>query len=523
MKNIKKMLAFLCILVICIMLKPADYARADESASVSISSASGTVGDTVTITVTVSASDDIGGAFIYVSYDNTILRPTSGGNSGVVTFGFTDGSAYGSTESTSMSFEIIGAGTTTLSVTGASKIVCISGEQAQIQSSSPGKVTGRAPANYSSDNSLKSLQISPGTLSPAFSPDITTYNATVDKDVERLVVSAVPNDDNAKVSTTGTRMDPGRNTTTITVTAEDGSTRKYVIYTIRQTDGGEATQVQTEQSTEAESTSQSASLTVSVDGKNYLLSSDFSSNPLPEGYEEIEYDYNGQKVRAGKGIKTKLILMYLETSDGNGKSGFYIYDESNKTFSLYNTVTEPDITYVILPITASADKPEGYTLTKFTMNGKEVQVLIDSERNFCLFYGVSSLGEKGWFRYRVSDGTIQVYSENAVVPVDSQGDSQVAKTSGSRFWIAIVTLMTVIAVVFIIITILLSAKLSKLKKVFNMASRDSVDLDEYAKKEIDEYDMDDYEELSTKVSYGDDKSGKNDVEELNLFDIDDEK
>lgn len=491
------------------MLKPADYARADESASVSISSASGTVGDTVTITVTVSASDDIGGAFIYVSYDNSILRPTSGGNSGVVTFGFTDGSAYGSTESNSMSFEIIGAGTTTLSVTGASKIVCISGEQAQIQSSSPGKVTGRAPANYSSDNSLKSLQISPGTLSPAFSPDITTYNATVDKDVERLVVSAVPNDDNAKVSTAGTRMDPGRNTTTITVTAEDGSTRKYVIYTIRQTDGGEATQ--------------GASLTVSVDGKNYLLSSDFSSNPLPEGYEEIEYDYNGQKVRAGKGIKTKLILMYLETSDGNGKSGFYIYDESNKTFSLYNTVTEPDITYVILPITASADKPEGYTLTKFTMNGKEVQVLIDSERNFCLFYGVSSLGEKGWFRYRVSDGTIQVYSENAVVPVDSQGDSQVDKTSGSRFWIAIVTLMTVIAVVFIIITILLSAKLSKLKKVFNMASRDSVDLDEYAKKEIDEYDMDDYEELSTKVSYGDDKSGKNDVEELNLFDIDDEK
>lgn len=509
MKNIKKMLAFLCILVMCIMLKPADYARADESASVSISSASGTVGDTVTITVTVSASDDIGGAFIYVSYDNSILRPTSGGNSGVVTFGFTDGSAYGSTESTSMSFEIIGAGTTTLSVTGASKIVCISEEQAQIQSSSPGKVTGRAPANYSSDNSLKSLQISPGTLSPAFSPDITTYNATVDKDVERLVVSAVPNDDNAKVSTTGTRMDPGRNTTTITVTAEDGSTRKYVIYTIRQTDGGEATQ--------------GASLTVSVDGKNYLLSSDFSSNPLPEGYEEIEYDYNGQKVRAGKGIKTKLILMYLETSDGNGKSGFYIYDESNKTFSLYNTVTEPDITYVILPITASVEKPEGYTLTKFTMNGKEVQVLIDSERNFCLFYGVSSLGENGWFRYRVSDGTIQVYSENAVVPVDSQGDSQVDKTSGSRFWIAIVTLMTVIAVVFIIITILLSAKLSKLKKVFNMASRDSVDLDEYAKKEIDEYDMDDYEELSTKVSYGDDKSGKNDVEELNLFDIDDEK
>ena len=35
---------------------------------------------------------------------------------------------------------------------------------------------------------------------------------------------------------------------------------------------------------------------------------------------------------------------------------------------------------------------------------------MDADRQYCLFYGVSSLGEKGWFRYRVSDGTIQAYS-----------------------------------------------------------------------------------------------------------------
>ena len=523
MNNIKRITALVMVMLMSIiMFSGLTNVKAAQTAHVSISSASANVGGEVTITVTASSDVKIEQCDIFIDYDSNILQYvkedeyTVGGGGTVRLL---------SAEKTEfhIKFMAINPGTATISVNKSTSYISSADEDYMSLTTSSGSVNVKAPASYSSDNTLKSLQISPGTLSPAFSPDITTYNATVDKDVERLVVSAVPNDDNAKVSTTGTRMDPGRNTTTITVTAEDGSTRKYVIYTIRQTDGGEATQGQTEQSTEAESTSQSASLTVSVDGKNYLLSSDFSSNPLPEGYEEIEYDYNGQKVRAGKGIKTKLILMYLETSDGNGKSGFYIYDESNKTFSLYNTVTEPDITYVILPITNSLEKPEGYTLTKFTMNGKEVQVLIDSERNFCLFYGVSSLGEKGWFRYRVSDGTIQVYSENAVVPVDSQGDSQVDKTSGSRFWIAIVTLMTVIAVVFIIITILLSAKLSKLKKVFNMASRDSVDLDEYAKKEIDEYDMDDYEELSTKVSYGDDKSGKNDVEELNLFDIDDEK
>lgn len=41
-------------------------------------------------------------------------------------------------------------------------------------------------------------------------------------------------------------MDPGSNTTTITVTAKDGSVNKYIIYTTRLEDGQEAT-------TEAES------------------------------------------------------------------------------------------------------------------------------------------------------------------------------------------------------------------------------------------------------------------------------
>lgn len=522
MKNIKRLIAFIGIFIMGISLVPAYYAKADEQVSVSISSASGTVGSEVTVTVTISADKDIDGATINVSYDNSIIRPVDKANSGVVMFSALEMTSE-STVSISQNFEVIAAGTTTLSVAGDAKI-SVNGERATVSSSSSGKVTAKAPASYSSDNTLKSLQISPGTLSPAFSPDRTTYNATVDADVTELVVSAAANDSAAKISISGRRMDPGSNTTTITVTAEDGSVNKYIIYTTRLEDGQEATteaESKTETVTEDASQTVNNDGTVTVDGRKYSVVKDYSGITIPDGYQEIDYDYNGQKINAIKGIKTGLILMYLESEDGKG--GFYIYDETAKTFSPYNTVAEPEITYVVLPITNSLEKPEGYTLTKFTMNGKEVQVLIDSERNFCLFYGVSSLGEKGWFRYRVSDGTIQVYSENAVVPVDSQGDSQADKTSGSRFWIAIVTLMTVIAVVFIIITILLSAKLSKLKKVFNMASRDSVDLDEYAKKEIDEYDMDDYEELSTKVSYGDDKSGKNDVEELNLFDIDDEK
>lgn len=471
MNKIKKLLAFIGVLAMCIALIPAYYAKADEQASISISSASGTVGSKITVTVTISASDIIDVALVPVSYDKSIIKPVGAGNSGVVSFALLDASAYGSTESISMEFEIIAAGTTTLSVAGDAKI-SVNGEPATVSSSSSGKVTAKAPASYSSDNTLKSLQISPGTLSPAFSPDRTTYNATVDADVTELVVSAVANDNAAKVSISGRRMDPGSNTTTITVTAEDGSVKRYIIYTTKLVDGQEAT-------TEAES-------------------------------------------------KTGLILMYLESEDGKG--GFYIYDETAKTFSPYNTVAEPEITCVVLPITNSLEKPAGYALTKFTMNGKEVQVLMDADRQYCLFYGVSSLGEKGWFRYRVSDGTIQAYSvvKSDTANADVKADN--GKTSGNnRFWLTIVLILGLIIAAFIVITIVLCTKLAKVKKVFNMASKDGVDLDEYTEKVIDGYaeDEDDsYEELDTssdKISYGDDKSGKSDVEELKLFDVEDDK
>ena len=522
MNKIKKLLAFIGVLAMCIALIPVYYAKADEQASISISSASGTVGSTITVTVIISASDVIDAASVPVSYDNSIIKPVGAGDSGVVSFALLDASAYGSNESISMQFEVIAAGTTTLSVAGDAKI-SVNGERATVSSSSSGKVTGRAPASYSSDNTLKSLQISPGTLSPAFSPDRTTYNATVDADVTELVVSAAANDSAAKISISGRRMDPGSNTTTITVTAEDCQ---------------EATteaESKAEEVTETSTQTVNDDGTVTIDGKKYSVVKDYSGITIPDGYQEIDYDYNGQKINAVKGIKTGLILMYLESEDGKG--GFYIYDETAKTFSPYNTVAEPEITYVVLPITNSLEKPAGYALTKFTMNGKEVQVLMDADRQYCLFYGVSSLGEKGWFRYRVSDGTIQAYSVVKTTNADTVVKADNNKTfGGNRFWLTIITILGVIIVAFIIVTIILAAKLSKVKKVFNMASKDGVDLDEYTEKEIEEYDEDSEddedagfdadtgfdEDDSLYKSYGDDKSGKNDVEELKLFDIDDE-
>ena len=81
----------------------------------------------------------------------------------------------------------------------------------------------------SSDATLYSLSISDVTLSPAFSSDVISYTATVDYRTTPLKVNYKTNDPNAKAKVTGTTLKEGKNTVTITVTAEDGTTKKYTV------------------------------------------------------------------------------------------------------------------------------------------------------------------------------------------------------------------------------------------------------------------------------------------------------
>lgn len=80
----------------------------------------------------------------------------------------------------------------------------------------------------SSDNSLKSLTIDNGTLKPSFASDVTSYTVTIDK--EEITINAVANDDNAKISGTGKqKLDYGKNDFNIVVTAEDGTSKNYLL------------------------------------------------------------------------------------------------------------------------------------------------------------------------------------------------------------------------------------------------------------------------------------------------------
>ena len=510
MNKVKKIISAL--LIICMSAVMAFVNKTDilaaGTARVSIGSASGTVGDIVSIDVSISASSGIGGATIYVSYDPSILALSgSSSNSGTAMVSFMDESTA-SSQSKTITFKIIGAGTSSLNVIGDSKVIDIDMQACSISKSS-GSVTASAPASYSSDNTLSSLQISPGVLSPAFSPDVTTYTTSVGADCASLTVSAVPNDSKATVSVSGKRMDPGFNTTTITVTAENGSKRTYTIKTTKETNsasnennqatGSDSSNGSTDNNNDIPDVQDPNSEAIqepniTVDNAEYKIVSANDEHPLPDGYTPTEYDYNGTKVSAGVGIDTGVTIVYLESTDGKGESGYYVYDSVRKTFSQFVEVSQPQFTYCILAIDeASMELPEGYDVGRTVINGKEVDALLDRTGNYALFYGVSSTGETGWFRYNVNDGTIQGYAgynmadEQVINTNTKTADSDKAFNTVSSYIFVILAVLAVVIIALIVVVIALSIKLSKSKKAFVGA------MDGYEDEDIDEEDLDDME------------------------------
>lgn len=90
--------------------------------------------------------------------------------------------------------------------------------------------TGGTTTTKSSDNYLKELSTTNGTLSPKFVKTTSNYNITVPYDVEKLDLKAIANNSKAKVTITGNSdLKVGNNVIEIEVTAEDGSSRSYTI------------------------------------------------------------------------------------------------------------------------------------------------------------------------------------------------------------------------------------------------------------------------------------------------------
>lgn len=240
----KKIVAVLLVLMLLAAHIPTAFAAGSASFS-----GPGTVRAGDTITLTFSAGGGIYGGSGSVSYDASQLTlqgySAAIGGSWAVEFSgnrfvFYDNSMSSPISGGAAIFRVtfvvnsnLPVGTTiTVSANG---ITLSDGSQDMGVGSRSYTATLAAP--LSGNCNLKSLTVSNAQVTPAFSPDTTSYSASVPFSVSSLTMSAVAEDANAKVSVNNPTLTPGGTTTvSVTVTAENGATKTYSIRVKREQD-----------------------------------------------------------------------------------------------------------------------------------------------------------------------------------------------------------------------------------------------------------------------------------------------
>ena len=213
--------------------------------TINISNATATQGETVTVNISLSSiSTPDGRAYSLggtINYDSSYLSgscSSTGKLSGTVNeniIGIYDSSMSSGvgngTTLVTCSFKTLKQGTTKVSVSDG-EVNDSNGEEYHL-SSSGGTITINAPK--SSNNDLSSLSASGCSIN--FSSGTTSYSCNVGSDVTSTSISASASDSKASVSGTGSKsLNYGANKFTITVKAENGSTKSYSITINRKDD-----------------------------------------------------------------------------------------------------------------------------------------------------------------------------------------------------------------------------------------------------------------------------------------------
>lgn len=434
-----------------------------SNTKISFSDPSVMVGNDVTVNMKVTSDTALGTAEVMLSYDPGILEFVSGtsanGGAGAIKILGTMDSADQKSFNFSLKFKTLQAGNAQIKVT-SQEIYDVNSQALSLSKQGSATVKVTSPATVSKDATLKSLKISPGTLSPAFSAAVDQYTTEVDANTSDLVVNAVAANAEANVALEGDKgLKAGENKVVVKVTAEDGQTIKNYTITVKKPEGGETVRPTNENGETKEA--EFADVKVTVNGTEYNIATSFDETSLPEGFEAATYSYKGTDVMSGKGLEKDLLLLYLKDAGGNG--GFFVYNDKSDSWSQFVQVETSSKAIVIIPLDTDTKVPEGFTERSVDIDGVRVTGWVaktEAEPEYCVFYAMNWNGEKEFYRYDLKEKTIQRYFASGV-----SGDeyTKLAKTYEAlrkdysmQFYILIA--VSVMALVLLVIVILLLRK-----------------------------------------------------------------
>lgn len=448
----KKLLSCLlaCIVLLLVMIVPSYDVHA-ANVSLSVSSSSVDIGDTVTVTASVpsgiTAKVDIyfsTGLFEFLSASGTANQ-----NGGTVAT--TLGEPFSSSITVKLKAKTTGTATITASVIqagdsngdattlgGASKSVTIANKvvetpeppkesekpadsqkptQPETPTDSQKPTQPETPADSqkptqqetakSGDSSLSSLKISAGKLSPSFKSNVTKYTATVDYDVTKLVVSATPSNKKASIeSVTGNgkvSLNVGSNTIKVVVKAENGVQTTYTLDVTRkekEIEPSETTSSETQASETPSSETQSEQTETPVEeqtfeynGQTLNIIEEIPNAVVPSDFSKEKIVVGGKEIAGLKFAKGELQLLYL----GDEKGSLYIYDkESESVYPFVKIIYQEN--YIILVNPDDSAIPNGLVPCTVSIEGTgtvqayryDVQTSVDETKTEARLFGAET-------------------------------------------------------------------------------------------------------------------------------------
>lgn len=506
----------------CIMI-PDTNAQA-SSLSVGVSASSVKIGDTVTVSITVPAGVS---ATVNVTYPSgtfsfSSASDTASANGGTVSM--TIGS-YGSSNTKTtgtMKFKAKAAGSATfsasapiagnqdgdrVSVGGASASVRVKNEANENNSNKSDSSNGSDTSDNNSDdnktksadNSLASLTLSSGSLSPAFKYSVTNYTAEVANDVTSVVVSAKTSNANATVESVkgGENLSVGANKIQIVVKAENGVTATYTITVTRKESGDNTDEP------EPDNTDEPQEQCYDIGGVKMYPSEDGDESQIPEEFalSEITLWEKAYPYWVNDTIGSDVGLIYLV--DENQENGaWYRISEASPYEAKPFICFKSEYGYIIAtPEKMNETAPAGYTSETINIEGKGVAdafVKAGDEEN-CLIYAVNQDGVYGLYQYDLQDRTYMRYKEAPVVE-DTQvteeptiEDSTKVSDLESQNRLLFYAFIVVVAILLIVIVILVVKR--------RHDGDDYEDDDDYEEEDEEEEEEEDTDSASNDVGY----------------------
>ena len=515
------------------LLVPDIEAKADNL-YIALSDTTVKIGDTITVSVTVPAGVS---ATVNLTYPTDLLTyssasDTASANAGTVSM--TIGS-YGSSNKRSVgtvTFQAKSSGKATfsaaapiagnqegdrVSVTGASASVNIKNETGDDEENGDN-------ANKSSDNSLSSLTLSAGKLSPAFKYNITNYTAEVENNVTSVVVSAKANNENATVESVkgGEKLVVGSNKIQIVVKAENGVTATYVVNVTRKAAGDDDKQKDSEKDEQQDG--DLSQQYYEINGQKLYPATSIPEDAVPQDFEQgtmklwekdYPYLYNDK-------IGSQICLLYLVDENKENGALYMVMDSAPYEAYPYVSFSSEFGYIVVVPDADETTLPAGYKAGTLDIEGKGSigAYYYGKDKDVCLVYAVNNEGNYGWYLYDVNERTYMRYLGNSeadreeiqVPDTEAQsGDVQKLESQNRMiFW----AFLIVVLFLLIVIVILVLSRRNRLEHPEEEEFDEFDDFDDFDDEENAEDDSDTLETNSEDVVKEDEPDGWGDTKSI---------